>query len=147
MVLNTEIFEIGKVSRCLGCASDETFDSIESANNFRLSTLRSFFFFGIVTVAKTVVEFLLRKFYVDDAGDEADLVFPALDIFETLITLYTLYCMSMFCSCLAQGLIYEYQPMTKFMLISLMALVVVCQDFVIYFFIGIFPPSDSQLSM
>ena len=31
-ILNTEIFEIGKVSRCFGCASDETFDTIEAAD-------------------------------------------------------------------------------------------------------------------
>ena len=32
MILNTEIFEIGKVSRCFGCASDETFDSLDAAD-------------------------------------------------------------------------------------------------------------------
>lgn len=31
-VLNTEIFEIGKVARCFACASEETFDTIESAD-------------------------------------------------------------------------------------------------------------------
>ena len=31
-VLNTEIFEIGKVARCFACASEETFDSIEAAD-------------------------------------------------------------------------------------------------------------------
>ena len=35
MILNTEIFEIGKVSRCFGCASDETFDSLDAADQFR----------------------------------------------------------------------------------------------------------------
>ena len=47
----------------------------------------------------------------------------------------------MFCSCLSQGLIEEYQPVVKFTLISLMALMVVCQDFIIYCFLGAFPPS------
>ena len=42
--LIVEIFEIGKVSRCFGCASDETFDSIDSADRFRISTVRSFVF-------------------------------------------------------------------------------------------------------
>ena len=59
-ILNTEIFEIGKVSRCFGCASDENFDSIETADQFRQTTVRSFAFFGTVTLIKTMVEFLLR---------------------------------------------------------------------------------------
>ena len=125
-ILNTEIFEIGKVSRCFGCASDETFDSIEAAEDFRRTTVGSFAFFGTISVIKTLTEYFLRSYYVLENSEEALLVYPALDIFEMLITLYALYCAFMFSSCLGQGLIYEYQPVTKFMLISLMALILVC---------------------
>ena len=125
-MLNTEIFEIGKVSRCFNCASDETFDDIEAADQFRRNTVRSFAFFGIMSLAKTITEFVLRKFYMETIQENAVLIFPALDIFETLLTIYTLYCMFLLCSCLQQGLIYEYQPVVKFSLISLMAIVVVC---------------------
>ena len=140
LILNTEIFEIGKVSRFFGCASDETFDTIEQADKFRRNTVRSFAFFGSLTVMKSLSEFFLNKFYVADTSETAVLVYPALDIFETLLTLYTLYCTFMFCSCLGQGLIYEYQPVAKFALVSLMALVAVSQDFVIFCFLGMFPP-------
>jgi len=75
---------------------------------------------------KTLLEFFLRKYYVLDSPETAVLIFPALDIFEALIMLYALYCSLMFCQCLAQGLIYEYQPVAKFTLISLMALMAVC---------------------
>jgi hypothetical protein len=97
--LNTEIFEIGKVSRCFGCASDETFDSIEAADNFRQTTVRSFAFFGSVTLAKTLLEFFLHAFYFVDpeSNATANMIFPALDIFEVLLTLYALYCTFMFC--------------------------------------------------
>ena len=100
-VLNTEIFEIGKVSRCMSCASEETFDDIEAADQFRRNTVRTFAFFGTIVFVKTITEFLLRKFYMNDnINENAVLIFPALDIFETLLTIYTLYCMFMLCSCL-----------------------------------------------
>ena len=79
-----------------------------------------------MSLAKTITEFVLRKFYMETIQENAVLIFPALDIFETLLTIYTLYCMFLLCSCLQQGLIYEYQPVVKFSLISLMAIVVVC---------------------
>ena len=101
MILNTEIFEIGKVSRCFGCASDETFDSLDAADQFRQTTVRSFAFFGFVTFVKTLLEFFLHTYYFTDYdSDEANLIFPALDIFEVLLTIYVLYCTFMFCSCL-----------------------------------------------
>ena len=59
-------------------------------------------------VLKTFIEFFLRTFYIIDEADESNLVFPALNIFEVLLTLYVIYCTFMFCSCLTQGLIYEY---------------------------------------
>ena len=107
-ILNTEIFEIGSVSRCFGCASNETLDTVETADKFRLNTVRSFALFGSVTFIKTLGEFFLRAYYVFEDAEEASFVYPALDIFEVLLTLYALYCSFMFCSCLAQGLIYEY---------------------------------------
>ena len=148
MILNTEIFEIGKVSRCFGCASDETFDSLDAADQFRQTTVRSFAFFGFVTIVKTLLEFFLHTYYFTDVNtsEEANLIFPALDIFEVLLTIYALYCTFMFCSCLQQGLIYEYQPIIKFMLISLLAIMVICQDIVIYCFLSMFPPHGVQLS-
>ncbi len=100
--------------------------------------MRSFAFFGTVTVIKTILEFIMRKYYVSETSETASMIFPALDIFEALLMLYVLYCTLMFCACLAQGLIYEYQPVAKFALISLMALMAVCQDFVIYCFLGTF---------
>jgi len=100
-VLNTEIFEIGKVSRCFSCASEDTFDSMETADQFRRNTVRSFAVYGTMTFIKTTTEFLLRKFYMQDVAETAVLIFPALDIFETLLTLYTLYCTFLLCSCLA----------------------------------------------
>ena len=107
--MNTEIFEIGKVSRCFGCASDETFDSIESADTFRKSIIQSFKFFGLIALAKTIIESLLHMFYVKgDLNEETSLLFPALNIFEVLVTLYAIYKTYMFCACLGQGLIYEY---------------------------------------
>ena len=139
--MNTEIFEIGRVSRCFGCASYETFDSLEAANEFRLTTVRSYAFFGTVTVVKTLVELLLRTMYVSQVRDDAYLIYPALDIFETLMTVYVLYCSLMFCSCLSQGIVFEWAPVEKFFLISALATIVVCQDFIIYTFLSIFPPS------
>ena len=101
-MLNTEIFEIGKVARCFTCASVETFDSIENADQFRKNTVRSFAFFGIMTFVKTMTEFLLREFYMqDNISETAVLIFPALDVFEMLLTFYTLYCTLLLCSCLA----------------------------------------------
>ena len=99
-------------------------------------------------MTKTLLEFFLHAFYfVDEAtSEEANLIFPALDIFEVLLTLYALYCTFMFCSCLQQGLIYEYQPIIKFMLISLLAIMVICQDFVIYCFLSMFPPGGVELT-
>jgi len=124
-VLNTEIFEIGKVARCFKCASDETFDSIEAADKFRRNTVRSFAFFGSMTFVKTIAEFLLQQFFFKDISETAILIFPALDLFETLLTCYTLYCTFLLCSCLAKGLIFEYQPVAKFGIVSVMALIAV----------------------
>ena len=107
-ILNNEIFEIGTVSRCFGCASNETFDTMEAANEFCLTTFRSFAFFGTVTVVKTLVELLMRSMYADQLSDEAYMIYPALDIFETLLVLYVLYCTFMFTTCLAKGIIHEY---------------------------------------
>ena len=95
--MNTEIFEIGKVSRCFGCASDETFDTIEAADQFRFTAVRSFAFFGTIVIIKTVIEFLLRAFEVVENNEDMVLIYPAMDIFEALLTLYTLYCTFMFC--------------------------------------------------
>ena len=64
--------------------------------------MRSFAFFGTVTLIKTLLEFFLHTYYFVDGAmsEEANLIFPALDIFEVLLTLYALYCTFMFCSCL-----------------------------------------------
>ena len=146
-ILNTEIYEIGKVSRCFGYASDENFDTLEAADDFRKNTIRSFLIFGLITTAKTVIEFILHKFYSNSVlNEESNLVYAALDIFEVLVTMYVLYSMFMFCSCLGQGLIYEYQPMLKFTLISAMAVVIVCQDFIINCFAGRLVPQFNELT-
>ena len=57
------------------------------------------------------------------------------------MTVYVLYCSLMFCSCLSQGIVFEWAPVEKFFLISALATIVVCQDFIIYTFLSIFPPS------
>jgi len=97
-----------------------------------------------MTCLKTLTEFILRKFYLDDIPQTAVLIFPALDIFEILLTLYTLYCILLLCSCLAHGLIFEYQPVAKFCLVAIMALVAVTQDFVIYCILGWCPPVEDD---
>ena len=82
---------------------------METADKFRLNTVRSFALFGTVAIVKTLTEFFIRNYYVvSENSDGASLIYPALDIFEVLMTMYALYCAFMFCSCLAQGLIYEY---------------------------------------
>ena len=106
--LIVEIFEIGKVSRCFGCASDETFDSIDSADRFRISTVRSFVFFTTLVIAKTMAEFFFIYYELFETNEQIYFVQPALDVFELVLTLYTLYCTSLFCSCLTQGMIFEY---------------------------------------
>lgn len=54
-----------------------------------------------MTFVKTLLEFFLHTYYFTDYdSDEANLIFPALDIFEVLLTIYVLYCTFMFCSCL-----------------------------------------------
>lgn len=123
--LNVEIFEIGKVSRCFGCASEETFDHIESADEFRSSTMRSFVFFTTLVIAKTLTEFFFIYYGTFEKNEQVYFVQPALDVFELVLTLYTLYCTYLFCSCLSQGLIFEYQPVTKFLVIALMTFAVV----------------------
>ena len=65
-----EIFEIGKVSRCFGCASEETFDRIEDADRFRVSTIRSFVFFTCLVIAKTLTEFFFRFYGLFEANEQ-----------------------------------------------------------------------------
>ena len=96
LILNTEIFEIGKVSRCFGCASEETFDTLEAADSFRKGTVRSFAFFGVVMILKTITEFLLHTYGVFEGTDEGTIIYSALDIFEVLLLIYVLYCACMF---------------------------------------------------
>ena len=110
-----------------------------------MTTLRAFAFFGTVTVVKTLVELLLKTLYVSQVNEEAYMIFPALDIFETLLTFYVLYCSFMFCSCLAQGIIYEWAPVEKFAMIAALAMIVVCQDFIIYTFLSMFPPEIASI--
>ena len=64
-----EIFEIGKVSRCCGCASEETFDRIEDADGFRVSTIRSFVAFTILVIAKTLTEFFFTYYGLFEANE------------------------------------------------------------------------------
>ena len=67
--LIVEIFEIGKVSRCCGCASEETFDRIEDADGFRVSTIRSFVAFTILVIAKTLTEFFFTYYGLFEANE------------------------------------------------------------------------------
>ena len=63
----------------------------------RFTAVRSFAFFGTIVIIKTVIEFLLRAFEVVENNEDMVLLYPAMDIFEALLTLYTLYCTFMFC--------------------------------------------------
>ena len=106
--LVVEIFEIGKVSRCFGGCAEETFDRMDDADRFRLSTVRSIVFFTVIVILKTIAEFSLRYYHLFEDNEQIYFVQPALDVFELVLTLYVLYCTLLFCSCLSQGLLYEY---------------------------------------
>ena len=98
--LVVEIFEIGKVSRCFGGCAEETFDRIEDADRFRVSTVRSIVFFTVIVILKTISEFSIRYYHLFEENEQIYFVQPALDVFELVLTLYTLYCTLLFCSCL-----------------------------------------------
>lgn len=106
--LVVEIFEIGKVSRCFGGCAEETFDCVEDANRFRVSTVRSIVFFTVIVILKTITEFSFRYYNLFEENEQIYFVQPALDVFELVLTLYTLYSTLLFCSCLTQGLLFEY---------------------------------------
>ena len=93
--------------------------------------MRSIVFFTIIVILKTISEFSIRYYHLFEENEQIYFVQPALDVFELVLTLYTLYCTLLFCSCLTQGLIYEYQPVSKFGLIAAMAFAVVIQRFII----------------
>ena len=59
--MNTEIFEIGKVSRFFGCASDENFDSIEAASSFHSSVFRSYTLLVTFTCLKMLLTYFITQ--------------------------------------------------------------------------------------
>ena len=66
--------------------------------------MRSFVFFTILVIAKTLMEFFFICYGTFEKNEQVYFVQPALDVFELVLTLYTLYCTYLFCSCLSQGL-------------------------------------------
>jgi len=124
------------VSRCFGCASEETFAIVEQADKFRVSILRAIGIFTIGTFLKTLTVFYLGWYEMFETQDQIDFVIPALDCTELLFVTYMAYCMNLFSSCLSQGLLYEYQPKAKFALLAALSLIVVSQRFIIYLIIG-----------
>lgn len=66
--LVVEIFEIGKVSRCGSCASDETFVDLREANAFRRSTLRAIVFFLVFSTLKSTAAIVLSTLGLFNSG-------------------------------------------------------------------------------
>lgn len=64
----------------------------------------------LTVILKTVIEIVLRYYGIIDNDDTIDFAEPALNFFEILIACYAIYAIDLFCCCLSQGLLYEYQP-------------------------------------
>lgn len=101
--LTIELFEIGHVSRCGLCSSEEVFDTLQDAENFRRTTFRSIVLYMLMTILIYVAEILfLHYYYYDVSNVEAfDFIKPALDFFELLVVGYCVFSLQMFSECLS----------------------------------------------